>query len=402
MHSAPQISGSMAIKPKHSSQRRAQSSPHVPRSKLSAPLALIASVLCLSCGPTAKGGVTTVASSLYARSDTNATTVWSPRLHAAGKIGESFGVDTAVALDSWTGASIDVTTAATGAIHEVRKEITAGGFYELSDVTISGGYRYSGENDYWSNGGVLNLTIDMADNNTTLGLSAFGSQDVVGRSGDPGFKKDQGSVGGRASLTQVIDTNTLLQVSWETTRVSGYQAGPYRYVAIGGEGTCAGTAPFCIPEAVPGLRFRSAAIANGRRALGESLSLGANYRFYFDDWGLLSHTLSPDLAILVSEHGTLSLQYRYYTQNAANFYQPRYLGTLDSVRYVTRDRELSALYSNRLGLGYSHEFEIGDEGRTYLTAALRSGVTRYVYQAFVGLEQVDAIEGTFLLSLDFR
>ena len=51
--------------------------------------------------------------------------VETPRLRVAGKVGESLGVETAIALDAWTGASVDVTTAATKAIHEVRKEIKA-------------------------------------------------------------------------------------------------------------------------------------------------------------------------------------------------------------------------------------------------------------------------------------
>jgi len=373
-------------------------------SKLEARIAII--LCCLAganCGPSPKGGVTTVASSLYARSDTNATTVWSPRVHVAGKLGESAGVDTAIALDSWTAASIDITTAATSAVHEIRSEVTAGGFYEFENATLAAGYRYSTENDYWSNGGVASLTVDMASNNTTLGIAGFGSKDTVGRAGDPGFKKPQSSIGGRLSLTQVLDTKSLLQLSWETTSVEGYQAGPYRFVAVGGTdtGLCAGSAPFCLPEAVPGQRLRSAAIATLRRALGDHASLGASYRFYFDDWGLSSHTLSPDLAWLITEHGTLSLNYRYYTQSDADFYRPRYLGGLGDVKYLTRDRELSSLYSHRIGLGYSHEIDVGEEGGAVLTTAFRGGVTRYEYLAFVGLEQVDALEGTLLLSLDW-
>ncbi len=309
----------------------------------------------------------------------------------------------AVALDSWTGASIDITTAATSAVHEIRKEITAGGFYEFEDVTLAGGYRYSNENDYWSSGGVASLTIDMANNNTTLGIAGFGSKDTVGRSGDPAFKKPQSSIGGRLSLTQVLDTKSLLQLSWETTGVEGYQAGPYRFVAVGGAGSglCAGSAPFCLPETVPGRRIRSAAIGSIRRALGDHVSFGASYRFYFDDWGVLSHTVSPDLVWLVSEHGTLSLSYRYYTQDKADFYRPRYLGGLADVSYVTRDRELSTMYSHRIGLGYSYETDVGEEGGAVLTTAFRGGVTRYVYLAFVGLKQVDALESTLLLSLDW-
>src|SRR4051812_4995103 len=131
---------------------------------------LLSALLLVSCTDTKTVGATTAASALYSRTDTNATTVWSPRLRVAGKVGESLGVETAIALDAWTGASVDVTTAATKAIHEIRKEVTAGGYYELPHVTVGGGYRYSTENDYWSNGGVGTLTIDLADKNTTLAL----------------------------------------------------------------------------------------------------------------------------------------------------------------------------------------------------------------------------------------
>jgi len=59
-------------------------------------------------------------------------------------------------------------------VHEVRKEVTAGAYYEFGVATLSGGYRYSTENDYWSNGGVGNLTLDLFSKNTTLVFSGFG------------------------------------------------------------------------------------------------------------------------------------------------------------------------------------------------------------------------------------
>jgi hypothetical protein len=370
--------------------------------------ALVCALSALSCGEQSAAGLTTTAAALYARTDSNATTVWAPRLRVAGKLGESLGVETAIAMDAWTGASIDVVTAATKAIFEIRKEVTAGGFYEFPNVTVSGGYRYSTENDYWSNGGIGTLTFDLASNNTTLAIAAFGSRDTVGRAKDPGFKEPQSSIGGRLSLTQVIDPQSLVQVSWETTSVSGYQASPYRFVAIGNDGTCAGTPNSnlpprdgCGPEVVPDERFRHAAVARTRRALGDHVSIGLEYRYYFDNWGVQSHTIMPDVALLITEANTLGLDYRYYTQSEAEFYKPRYLEAADELRFRTRDRELSTLYANRLGLRYQYHVDLGD-GSSVLTAALRASVTRFNYLAFVGLTKVDALEGTFLLSLDWR
>jgi hypothetical protein len=359
---------------------------------------LICSALCFRCA--SAPATVTVSSVLYGRTDTNATTVWAPRERVAAAFADRGGLESTLSLDVWTGASIDVVTAATHAIHEVRKEVTAGAFYQFDNASVSGGYRYSTENDYWSHGGVGTLSFDMASNNTTLALSGFGSRDVVGRAGDPGFRKPQSSGGGRLSLTQILDAKSLVQISWETTQVAGYQASPYRYVAIGGQGTCAGSAPLCLPETVPGQRTRSAAVLRGRRALGRKLSAGLDYRFYFDDWGLLSHTIAPDLVWMLTEHASLNLSYRYYTQSEADFYRPRYVLPGSITGYVTRDRELSALYSNRLGLGVTRDFPIGTDA--VLRLALRAGLTRYVYLAFVGLESVDALEGTLLFSHDMR
>jgi hypothetical protein len=346
-------------------------------------------------------GAQTASSALYARRDTNDTTVWAPRLRAAATLGESAGIEAAYSLDSWTGASIDVVTAATDAVHEIRHEITAGAYYELTDATLSGGYRYSTENDYWSNGGVASAAFDLAENNTTIAVSLFGSSDVVGRSGDDGFRRDQKSVGGRVSLTQVLDLRSIVALSFETTRVSGFQSSPYRFVAVGGDGTCAGSAALCIPESHPGLRHRSAILGRARRALGQNASLGLEYRYYFDDWGVQSHTLTPDLSWMPGEHDLINLGLRYYTQSDADFYRARYLSLDATTRYVTRDRELSALYSYRLSFSYEHGFVLTDDGSMELEAAFRGGVTRYHYQAFVGLDSVDAIEGSFMLALQF-
>ena len=108
--------------------------------------------------------------------------------------------------------------------------------------------------------------------------------------------------------------------------------------------------------------------------------------------------------MLVGEHGTFTLSYRFYTQGEASFYRMSYVATAPDVvpRYRTRDRELSNFYSNRVGAGYAHAFELDDEGKRSLRTAFRTGVTRYQYLGFVGLTQVDALEGTLLLSLDFN
>lgn len=363
-------------------------------------LALTTFMLC-SCGESQKVAVQSAAAAIYSRADTDATTIWAPRARARVRLGDSVFVDGIYAMDAWTSASIDIVTAATDAVHEVRHEANAGASVELSRVTIAGSYRYSTENDYWSHGGVGTVSVDMFEKNTTLALSGFGSSDTVGRAGWPTFRRPQSSIGARLSLSQVLGRNAVGQVSWETTHIGGYQASPYRFVAIGGQGTCAGSGELCVPESHPNERLRHALGLQERTALGRHASLGLLYRFYFDDWEIMSHTIEPDLSFVLGDRGSLALTHRFYTQDSAYFYLPRYVGEASELGYVTRDRKLSTLYNNQVGLRLEQGFALGESGRSVLTTGLRLSLTRIVYRAFVGLERVDVVEATLSLGFDW-
>jgi hypothetical protein len=347
-------------------------------------------------------GVSTADTALYVRSDTNATTVYAPRAHVGARLGDSAGLDVTYAVDSWTGASIDVTTAATHAIHEIRHEVNAGAYYAVKNVTLSAGYRYSTENDYWSNGGVGSVSIDMFEKNTNLTLTGLGSQDIVGRSGDSDFRRPTASLGGRLTLSQVLDKKTVLQASAEMVQLTGYLASPYRFVGVNGAGLCAGAALDCLPESHPHERLRTSFFGTLRRAFGDHVSIGLEYRYYFDNWGVRSDTVSPEIAILAGEHGTLSFAYRFYLQGDADFYQSQYLQPSEALRYYTRDRKLSSFSSHRIGAEYMHQLSVGESGDTVLQLGARAGLTRIEYDEFVGLQQVDVLEATGLLGLLFR
>jgi len=87
--------------------------------------------------------------------------------------------------------------------------------------------------------------------------------------------------------------------------------------------------------------------------LSEVFVLRTYYRYYFDDWGLNSHTASIEVPVKVSEKFTLYPSYRFYTQTAANYFAP-YEGHLSSQDFYTSDYDLSAFYSNQFGFGVSY------------------------------------------------
>jgi len=354
----------------------------------------------MSCSSFA-GRLTETSAATYVRTDSDRTTVIAPRVHVAGQLDERVTLEATYTMDAWTGASIDVRTAATEAIYEERHELSAGAGYELTDVALSGSYRYSTEEDYESHGGVLGASFDLAGNDATLAVNAFGSIDAVGRAGDPTFDESQGSLGGRVTLTQVLSRAGLVQLAWETARIDGFQSSVYRFVALGGDGTCASEAPFCIPERAPDERYRSAGMLRARHALLERVSAGVQYRLYLDSWGLASHTIEPDLAVQIGERGVLTLRYRYYTQGEADFYRPRYLDAFGVDGFATRDRKLSAFYAHMAGVSYVHEAPF-DGTDTVLSLGARAAITQLRYLAFVGLTEVTALEITTTAGLEFR
>lgn len=338
-------------------------------------------------------------SSVYVRGDSDHTLIVSPRATVAAEVAPTTRVDAGITVDAWSGASVDIVSAATGRVTERREEANLNVLQTVGRLVLGAGARYSTEPDYRSIGATLRGAVELARRNTTLALDAFGARDDVGRAGDPGFDQPLTSVGARATWAQVLDAHMVGELSWESLFLEGFQESPYRWVAIGGVGTCAAGSPLCVPESVPQRRWRHAGGARIRRALGERVSAGLATRLYADSWGVRSVTVEPDVALLVGDGGTLGLRFRYYTQGEASFYQPRYLEMDALAGAVTRDRKLSAFYAYELATSYEEELEL-DDG-TVLTGGLRASVGRLHYQAFVGLSEVDVLELTTSLGLRF-
>jgi hypothetical protein len=207
---------------------------------------------------------------------------------------------------------------------------------------------------------------------------------------------------------QLIDPSTYVQLEYELGHARGYQASPYRYVGIGtDDGTCEidnddvdpdEPIAFCARETNPELRVRHAIAARARRALGDMLSIGADYRFYLDSWNVLSHTLGADVVLTPAEHTSLGLRYRFYHQGAADHYRKRYRRERDDGLY-TRDKELSPLVSHKVALDLEQAFSLDARGRT-LRALVSVGPVFYSYSDYLLLDSITALDATLSLVLD--
>jgi hypothetical protein len=336
---------------------------------------------------------------VFVRDDTDQTLVVSPRARVSKHLAERTSVDVSYAADIWTSASVDIRASASKPVTEQRNELDFAGSQELDDITLGASYRYSSENDYESHGGSLSSSFDFASKSSTLALNAYIFQDSVGRSGDPNFDRGLFTIGARTSFTQVLDTSTLAQATYEIAHLDGYQASPYRFVGVGGTGFGCEGAYLCLPEHEPSQRTRHAFAALLRRGFGNVLSLGANYRFIVDDWGLTSHTLAAQLGLLPAANTLLTLRYRFYVQSGVRFYAAVYHEPPDPETFTTRDREQSPMHDHRIGLDLQQKVPLGN-GDVRLSINAGVGLDFYSYDDFVGLESVTAYELTLAFGLE--
>lgn len=343
---------------------------------------------------------------VFVRTDSDHTVVVSPRIHLNQSVAEDTKVDLTYAADVWTSASVDIRASASLPVTEQRDELDVGVTHALEDLTLSAGYRFSIENDYVSHGATGSASVDLAQHNSTLAIAGYAFGDTVGRSGSPQIARSLVTVGARLSFTQVLGSATLAQLTYELSYLDGYQASPYRWVGFGGTGFGCQLKPgqdpntlACLPEHEPDKRTRQAFALVLRQGLLDTLSIGGSYRGYLDNWGLVSHTFGVQLGWECGPDTLITLRYRYYWQSGVEFYRAVYSAASNRSTFTTRDREQSPMQDQHAGIDLEQKFAIHDD-RAKLAFRLSVGGALYSYSAFVGLQQVTALETSFAVSLE--
>ena len=116
--------------------------------------------------------------------------------------------------------------------------------------------------------------------------------------------------------------------------------------------------------------------------------MGLAYRLYFDDWGIVSHTIEADLVYVLAEGTHVAVGYRFYVQGSADHYKPVYY---QAERFMTTDKELSALSSHRAYVEFEHAFSgsLSDPG---LKLNLSVAPSIYFYSEFPLLDRIRAVD----------
>ena len=277
-------------------------------------------------------------------------TVFHPQTDVSATLGSAVGLAAGYAVDVVSGATpavfrcgsqsscVDAITTATR-FSDTRQEVKGAITYTrpVADVTV--GYSYGWENDYKSNALSVATKSDVLDHAFTVSLSYTHNLDRVcdqnnasaaGQpldrvalatsancfKGTPDVTTHRLSVDSvEPSLTWAVTPRLLLQGGGTLQILDGFQANPYRSVALGS----AGRTP---QESLPDFRQRFALFGHGAYAFpGARAAVHVSARAYRDTWAV--EAVSAELLInqYLARFLLLSARGRLHAQRGASFYR---------------------------------------------------------------------------------
>jgi len=337
-------------------------------------------------------------------SEADRVTVYEPVVAIRKEMGDDEFVGVRLVLDSMTGASPNgamptdspqTFTSPSGAstyttpagetpldtsFHDTRVAVSAEWEMPLDErLKVIFGGNLSREYDYNSLGVDATFSWDLNQRNTTLTTGLSMSQDQTNPVGGvptglspvpttAGIQKSTQETsetkdisGLLLGITQVIGPKTLLQFNYTFTDEQGYLTDPYKLLSVLDNNDQLRVSDPYVYEKRPDSRQRQTLYLKGAHQFGTDV-LHASYRYYWDDWGVSSHTYDIHYRYeLAGGRHYLQPHLRYYLQNKADFYHYS-LQDNNIPAYASADYRLGDMSTTTLGLKYglvlgeSHEF----------------------------------------------
>ena len=337
--------------------------------------AIVVTILALMAGVgTAQAGVLPEdrADVLYHLYDGGGVEIDGPSVLVRKQVGKSTSFVGNYYVDMISSASIDVITSASP-YKEERTQWSLGMDYLRGNTTMRVGYTSSEESDFDAKTYTFSVSQDMFGDMTTLTLSYALGDDLVGRSDDPAFERENDRQQYGVGLTQILTRNLIATLNFETITDEGFLNNPYRSVRYFDTGSALGYS--YEPELYPNTRTSNAVGLRAKYFLPYRAALEGEYRFFTDTWDIDSHTLSVSYTHPMGPWVFLA-KFRYHDQTGAHFYQDIFSRS-EATNFRGRDKELSALTSTTFKLGASYEFINDVEGWGFI----KKGTVNVSYSA---------------------
>ena len=202
------------------------------------------------------------------------------------------------------------------------------------------------------------------------------------------------------SFSQILSKNAQLSLFFDVVYQAGWLANPMQRIYfkdkanyyIGNEQSImnytssSNTDVFQLADDIERLPHSRLKIPLGARFncfINEYLVVRTYYRYYFDDWGINSHTATLELPIKLTDKWTITPTYRYYNQTASTYFAP-YEEHVSTDDFYTSDYDLSAFDANQYGIGIKYT-DIFTNARIWKIGLKSVGFKYGHYQRSTGL-----------------
>ncbi len=266
-----------------------------------------------------------------------------PALLVRKNIADKFALSGTYYVDMVSNASIDVLTNASP-YKETRHEYGLGADYVYRDALMSVSATRSKEPDYTADALNLDLSQEVFGGMTTVALGFTRGSDKVGRKNAPEFSESARHWRYRFGLTQILTPRWLAAMNFEAVSDDGFLGNPYRAARVFGA---------AVPERVPSTRSSRAVKFRVLGDLGSRDAVSADYRYFWDNWGIRAHTLGAGYSRYFGSAWLADATIRFHTQDAATFYSDNFM---TETTYISRNRQLATFSNVGPGVKLSYRY----------------------------------------------
>lgn len=144
------------------------------------------------------------------------------------------------------------------------------------------------------------------------------------------------------SFSQVINDRMQGSITTDLVYQSGYLGLPFHRVFFNtGKDTI---------ENLPSQRLKLPIGLRLNYFMGDNIIIRGYYRFYVDNWGVISHTASIEVPVKITPFFSVSPFYRFYVQTASKYFAPYEVHT-EQETYYTSNYALAGFSSQSFGAG---------------------------------------------------
>ena len=277
---------------------------------------------------------------LYHRYEGGGVLIDGPSVLVRKKAGKSLSFIGNYYVDYVSSASVDVLTTASP-YDEERTQWSLGMDYLRGNTTMRLSYVSSVESDFDATTYAFSVSEDMFGDLTTITLSYAYGEDIVGRSDDPSFMRENTRQHYGVSVSQILTRNLIATLNFETITDEGFLNNPYRSVRYLDASSALGYS--FEPELYPETRTSNAVGLRARYFLPYRAAVEGEYRFFTDTWDIIGHTVS---LTYVHPWGPFTFEgkVRWHDQSGASFFRDIFPRS-EATNFRGRDKELSPLTS---------------------------------------------------------